>query len=87
MQATDSLANERRDERQVLAGELHDEVLPLFKVHLMGQVLRQDLDSGRQILPELLTATEMAQSAIRDVVRGLRGAKLVLEVSPAVSGL
>ena len=48
MQATDSLANERRDERQVLAGELHDEVLPpLFKVHLMGQVLRQDLDSGR----------------------------------------
>ncbi|HET6714428.1 MAG TPA: ATP-binding protein [Actinomycetota bacterium] len=82
MQATDSLANERRDERQVLAGELHDEVLPpLFKVHLMGQVLRQDLDSGRLLsldedLPELLTATEMAQSAIRDVVRGLRGAKL-----------
>ena len=34
---------ERRDERIAVAGELHDEVLPpLFKVHLMGQVLRQD---------------------------------------------
>jgi len=82
MMATDSLARERRDERQVLAGELHDEVLPpLFKVHLMGQVLRQDLNSGRLLsldedLPELLSATELAQSAVRDVVRGLRGAKV-----------
>ena len=47
----------------VVAGELHDEVLPpLFKVHLMGQVLRQDLDSGQLLnldcdLPELLSAT------------------------------
>jgi signal transduction histidine kinase len=80
--ATDTLAKERQDERQVLAGELHDEVLPpLFKVHLMGQVLREDLSSGRLLnldddLPELLSATEMAQSAIRDVVRGLRSAKI-----------
>jgi signal transduction histidine kinase len=80
--ATDTLARERQDERQVLAGELHDEVLPpLFKVHLMGQVLREDLSSGRLLnldddLPELLSATEMAQSAIRDVVRGLRSAKV-----------
>lgn len=80
--ATNSLAQERHDERQVLAGELHDEVLPpLFKVHLMGQVLRQDLNAGRLLsldddLPELLDATEMAQAAIRDVVRGLRTAKL-----------
>jgi signal transduction histidine kinase len=80
--ATSTLAQERHDERQVLAGELHDEVLPpLFKVHLMGQVLRQDLNSGRLLsldedLPELLSATEMAQAAIRDVVRGLRTAKL-----------
>jgi signal transduction histidine kinase len=80
--ATSTLAQERRDERQVLAGELHDEVLPpLFKVHLMGQVLRQDLSAGRLLsldddLPELLSATESAQSAVRDVVRGLRGAKI-----------
>ncbi len=80
--ATDAIAEERQDERQVLAGELHDEVLPpLFKVHLMGQVLRQDLTSGRLLsldddLPELLSATEIAQSAVRDVVRGLRIAKV-----------
>lgn len=80
--ATDALVEERHDERQVLAGELHDEVLPpLFKVHLMGQVLRQDLSSGRLLnldddLPELLSATEMAQAAIREVVRGLRMAKI-----------
>jgi signal transduction histidine kinase len=82
MSATTSLARERHDERQVLAGELHDEVLPpLFKVHLMGQVIRQDLNAGRLLsldddLPELLDATEMAQAAVRDVVRGLRSAKL-----------
>jgi signal transduction histidine kinase len=62
----------------VLAGELHDEVLPpLFKVHLMGQVLRQDLSTGRLLeldddIPELLSATEAAQRAIRDLVRDLR---------------
>ncbi len=62
--------DERRDERLVMAGELHDEVLPpLFKVHLMGQVLRQDIDSGRLLdldedLPELLSATEAAQTAM-----------------------
>jgi signal transduction histidine kinase len=80
--ATSELAAEREDERKVLAGELHDEVLPpLFKVHLMGQVLKQDLHSGRLLsldddLPELLSATETAQTAIRDVVSGLRKAKV-----------
>ena len=80
--ATSDLVAEREDERQVLAGELHDEVLPpLFKVHLMGQVLKQDLSSGRLLsldddIPELLSATEMAQAAVRDVVRGLRMAKI-----------
>lgn len=76
------IVSERRDERLVLAGELHDEVLPpLFKVHLMGQVLRQDLSSGRLLeldedLPELLSATEAAQEAIRDLVRDLRRSQL-----------
>lgn len=75
-------AEERRDERLVVAGELHDEVLPpLFKVHLMGQVLRQDLDAGRLLdldddLPDLLTATASAQDAIRAVVRDLRRSSL-----------
>jgi len=73
---------ERRDERLAVAGELHDEVLPpLFKVHLMGQVLQQDLSSGRLLdldedLPSLLVATEAAQTAIRGLVRGLRQSSL-----------
>ncbi|MEP6973808.1 MAG: ATP-binding protein [Actinomycetota bacterium] len=73
---------ERRDERMAVAGELHDEVLPpLFKVHLMGQVLRQDLNSGRLLdldedLPELIVATEAAQSAIRGLLRDLRQSSL-----------
>jgi signal transduction histidine kinase len=76
------IAEERRDEREVLAGEIHDEVLPpLFKVHLMGQVLRRDLESGRLLdldedLPELLRATEIAQDAIRSVLRNLRASSL-----------
>jgi signal transduction histidine kinase len=74
--------DERRDERMAVAGELHDEVLPpLFKVHLMGQVLRQDLNAGRLLnldedIPELLEATEAAQEAIRCVVRDLRRSSL-----------
>ena len=78
----EQILEERRDERLVLAGELHDEVLPpLFKVHLMGQVLRQDLTTGRLLeldddLPELLSATEAAQGAIRDLVRDLRRSQL-----------
>ena len=76
------IVKERRDERLVLAGELHDEVLPpLFKVHLMGQVLRQDLSTGRLLeldedLPELLSATEAAQTAIRELVSDLRRSPL-----------
>jgi signal transduction histidine kinase len=78
VEATQRASEERRDERMVLAGELHDEILPpLFKVHLMGQVLRQDLSSGRLLdldedLPELLAATEVAQATVRGLVGGLR---------------
>jgi signal transduction histidine kinase len=78
----ESAADERRDERLAMAGELHDEVLPpLFKVHLMGQVLRRDLDSGRLLsldedLPELLAATDAAQDAIRSLVGDLRRSPL-----------
>jgi signal transduction histidine kinase len=81
-EVTQQVAEERRDERMTLAGELHDEVLPpLFKVHLMGQVLRQDLANGRLLqldddIPELLAATDAAQTAIRGVVRGLRDSPL-----------
>jgi signal transduction histidine kinase len=80
--ALEGLADERRDERLVVAGELHDEVLPpLFKVHLMGQVLKHDLESGRLLeldddLPELLSATQAAQESIRGLVNALRNSPL-----------
>lgn len=80
--AAGEMARERKDERLALAGELHDEVLPsLFKVHLMGQVLKQDLAAGRLLeldddLPELLLATDAAQRAIRDLLGDLRRSPL-----------
>jgi signal transduction histidine kinase len=80
--AAGELVRERKDERLALAGELHDEVLPsLFKVHLMGQVLRQDLAAGKLLeldddLPELLLATDAAQRAIRDLLGDLRRSPL-----------
>ena len=84
----------RRDERLTLAGDLHDEVLPaLFKVHLMGEVLKQDLASGRLLdldddLPELLEATSDAQDAIRRVVGDLRTARsAVRDVSRTIRSL
>jgi signal transduction histidine kinase len=79
---TESVSDERRDERVVLAGELHDDLLPaLYKVHLMGQVLKQDLDSGRLLdldrdLPELLGATAIAQESVRAIVGQLRRSSL-----------
>lgn len=72
------VVDERREERLVVAGGLHDDVLqPLYKVHLMGQVVRQDLDSGRLLdldrdVPDLIDATDAAQRAIRSVIRDLR---------------
>ncbi len=80
--AAGEVARERRDERLALAGELHDEVLPsLFKVHLMGQVLKQDLAAGRLLeldddLPQLLLATDAAQRAVRDLLGDLRRSPL-----------
>jgi signal transduction histidine kinase len=72
------ILNERRDERLMIAAGLHDDVLPpLFKVHLMGQVLRQELSTGRLLameddLPELLRATDEANGTIRSLIRDLR---------------
>jgi signal transduction histidine kinase len=76
--AQEAAESERADERRLLAGDLHDEVLPcLYQVHLMGEVLKQDLAHGRLLdldedLPALLEATNVAQEAVRRHVRGLR---------------
>jgi len=76
------IADERREERLAVAAGLHDELLPpLYKVHLMGQVLRQDLAMGRLLnleddLPELLGATEQASKATQGLIRDLRHSRL-----------
>lgn len=73
-----SIADERRDERLAVAAGLHDELLPpLYQVHLMGQVLRQDLATGQLLsleedLPRLLGATQQASEATQALIRGLR---------------
>ncbi len=78
MLALEAIASERRDERLVLAGELHDSVLPaMFKVQLMGQVMRQDLAEGKLLdleddLPPLNEAISEAQIRVRGVTGGLR---------------
>jgi signal transduction histidine kinase len=75
-------AQDVREERARLAIDLHDEVLPaLFKVHLMGQVLKLDLDSGRlldvdQDLLQLLDATDRAAEEMRAVISSLRRTSL-----------
>jgi signal transduction histidine kinase len=75
---SERVAEERREERLTVAAGLHDELLPpLYKVHLMGQVLRRDLASGRLLnleddLPELVDATEQASEATRELIRGLK---------------
>jgi signal transduction histidine kinase len=69
---------ERRTDRERIAADLHDELLPaLFKVHLMGQVLRQDVDVGRLLdldedLPQLLEATNYAAARMRALITALR---------------
>ncbi len=76
------IEDERREERLTVAAGLHDEVLPpLYQVHLMGQVLRQELASGRLLeleedLPSLLLATEYASEAMRSLIRDLRKSSL-----------
>jgi signal transduction histidine kinase len=72
------VVDERRDERLALAAELHDEVLPaLLNVHLVGQVLRQELATGRLLemeddLPGLVDATDRANEGVRTLIRNLR---------------
>jgi signal transduction histidine kinase len=69
---------ERRDERARIAMDLHDGALAeLYRVHLMGEVLRQDLQYGRLLeleadVPELRNATTAATDSLRALIRGLR---------------
>jgi signal transduction histidine kinase len=65
------IVDERREERLALAAEIHDEVLPpLYKIHLMSQVVRNDFAAGRLLdleadVPNLVQAVEVADSVLR----------------------
>lgn len=78
LSVSERIAEERRDERLSIAAGLHDEILPpLYKVHLMGQVIRQDLATGQLLalegdIPPLIEATELADDATRLVIRNLK---------------
>jgi signal transduction histidine kinase len=74
----EKIGEERKSERLELASALHDEVLPaLFRVHLMGQVLKQDLARGRLLdldedVAEINVAVDQAQGTMRRFLSGLR---------------
>jgi signal transduction histidine kinase len=79
---TERIADERRDERLAIASGLHDDLLPpLYKVHLLGQVIRQDLARGQLLaldedVPDLVSATEYASVTARSLIRRLRASPL-----------
>jgi signal transduction histidine kinase len=79
---TEKMGEERRDERLAIAAGLHDDLLPpLFKVHLLGQVIRQDLATGQLLaldddVPDLVSATEHASNTARTLIRRLRTSPL-----------
>jgi signal transduction histidine kinase len=77
-QASRTIVDERRDERLAIAAGLHDDVLPpLYRVHLLGQVLRQELATGQLLameddLPLLVNATAEASQSVRGLIQNLR---------------
>ncbi len=79
---SEKIVDERRDERLTLAAALHDDLLPpLYKVHLLGQVIRQDLATGQLLaldddVPDLVSATEEANATARSLIRNLRSSAL-----------
>jgi signal transduction histidine kinase len=73
---------ERRDERRLIAADLHDELLPaLFRVTLLGQVVRTELETGRLLELEadmsVLTASVDAAADVgRQIIGDLRRSTL-----------
>jgi signal transduction histidine kinase len=82
---SDQMVRERREERLSIAAGLHDDVMPpLFRVHLLGQVLRREMATGQLLameddLPSLLRATDDAREIVREQIRGLRSSSLGTE--------
>ncbi len=79
---SEKIGDERRDERLAIAAGIHDDLLPpLFKVHLLGQVIRQDLATGQLLaldddVPDLISATEHASDTARSLIRRLRSSPI-----------
>ena len=71
-----SISEERRDERRLIALQIHDEVQQAVqRVSLITQVIRQDLAHGRLLdldddIPMLVSASEQASGALRGLIRG-----------------
>ncbi len=80
--AAQRVSEERRDERMIVAASLHDDVVqPLYKVHLMCQVLRRDLEAGAmdalaQDLHELTDSADLTSGALRSTIHDLRQSSL-----------
>jgi signal transduction histidine kinase len=79
---TEKIADERRDERLTIASGLHDDLMPpIYRIHLLGQVVRQDLATGQLLaleddVPDLVSATEQAGATARSLIRRLRRSPL-----------
>ena len=82
LQLTHQVDQERNDERRLVAGELHDEVLQaLFKVSLMSHVIRRGLSPDnisiiRDDLDELQSAADTSVEALRGIITDLRRSNL-----------
>jgi two-component system NarL family sensor kinase len=79
---TEKIADERKDERLTIASGLHDDLMPpIYRIHLLGQVVRQDLATGQLLaleddVPDLVSATEQAGATARSLIRRLRRSPL-----------
>lgn len=76
--AFDQIVDERKDERRLVAGRLHDEVLQsLFRVQL-GAASLCDLDDSRlrQSLSDIRHGANLAIESLREVILGLRKSPL-----------
>ncbi len=82
LQLTQQIDYERNDERRLIAGDLHDDVLQvMFKVNLMAHVLRRDLDREKlaemeKDLQDLHSASDLAVENLRRVITDLRRSDL-----------
>jgi signal transduction histidine kinase len=90
---TEKVADERRDERLAIAAALHDDLLPpVYKVHLLGQVIRQDLATGQLLaldddVPDLVSATQHTADVARNLIRRLRASPIGADGLTSTLGL